>query len=287
MTQAKLAIIGGSGLYSMEGLTGARELDISTPYGSPSDKITVGSVGDTAVAFLPRHGRGHRISPTRLPVKANVYALKTLGVERIVSVSAVGSLQEEMRPLDMVVPDQIIDRTFQRDHTFFDEGLVAHVAFSDPFCASLSGLLHQAAVDEGVSVHRGGTYIAMEGPAFSTRAESNLYRLWGAHIIGMTAIPEAKLAREAEICYSILACVTDYDCWREATEGVTVEMVIANLQKNAATSINLLRSLISKMPGDRNCPCATALDTAIVTPFDLASEEFMRKLAPIIRRRVT
>ncbi len=284
MNNPRLAIIGGSGLYSMEGLADVQEVEVPTPFGSPSDAIILGSLGETRVAFLPRHGRGHRISPTKLPVKANIYALKTLGVERIISVSAVGSLREDMKPLDMVVPHQIIDRTFQRDHTFFDGDLVVHVAFSDPFCPSLSQLLYDTACGTGVQVHEGGIYVVMEGPAFSTRAESVMYRQWGADIIGMTALPEAKLAREAEICYSTLACVTDYDCWRESTEVVTVEMVVANLQKNVSTSTKILRNLISNVPMGRNCSCGSALESAILTSPDVVSQEYKTKFAPIIGR---
>ena len=286
MNNPRLAIIGGSGLYSMEGLSDVQEVEISTPFGSPSDAIIIGTLDETRVAFLPRHGRGHRISPTKLPVKANIYALKTLGVERIVSVSAVGSLREEFKPLDMVVPHQLIDRTFQRDHTFFDGGLVVHVAFSDPFCPTLSQLLYDTAASSGAPVHAGGVYVVMEGPAFSTRAESFMYRQWGADIIGMTALPEAKLAREAEICYSTLACVTDYDCWRESTEVVTVDMVVANLQKNVSTSTKILRALISKVPMGRNCFCDSALESAILTSPDAVSQEYKTKLAPIIGKYI-
>ena len=286
MIRPRLAVIGGSGLYSMEGLQDVEEVEVPTPYGSPSDAIVVGTFEGVGVAFLPRHGRGHRISPTNLPVKANIFALKRLGVERIVSVSAVGSLREEMKPLDMVVPHQIIDRTRLRDNTFFDDKMVVHVAFSDPFCPSLSHLLYDSSQKAGATVHEGGVFVVMEGPAFSTRAESFMYRQWGADIIGMTALPEAKLAREAEICYSTLACVTDYDCWREATEVVTVEMVVANLKRNVATSINILRNLIPRVPMGRNCSCGSALENAILTSPELVSEEYKAQLAPIIGKYV-
>ena len=286
MIRPRLAVIGGSGLYSMEGLQDVEEVEVPTPYGSPSDAIVVGTFEGVGVAFLPRHGRGHRISPTNLPVKANIFALKKLGVERIVSVSAVGSLREEMKPLDMVVPHQIIDRTRLRDNTFFDDKMVVHVAFSDPFCPSLSHLLYDSSQKAGATVHEGGVFVVMEGPAFSTRAESFMYRQWGADIIGMTALPEAKLAREAEICYSTLACVTDYDCWREATEVVTVEMVVANLKRNVATSINILRNLIPRVPMGRNCSCGSALENAILTSPELVSEEYKAQLAPIIGKYV-
>ena len=273
-------------MYSMEGLQDVEEVEVSTPYGSPSDAIVVGTLEGVGVAFLPRHGRGHRISPTNLPVKANIFALKRLGVERIVSVSAVGSLREEMKPLDMVVPHQIIDRTRLRGNTFFDGEMVVHVAFSDPFCPSLSHLVYDSSQKAGATVHEGGVYLVMEGPAFSTRAESFMYRQWGADIIGMTALPEAKLAREAEVCYSTLACVTDYDCWREATEVVTVEMVVANLKRNVATSISILRNLIPRVPMGRNCSCGSALENAILTSPDLVSEGYEAQLAPIIGKYV-
>ena len=282
----RLGIIGGSGLYGMEGLEDVEEVEVSTPFGNPSDAIVLGTFEGVRVAFLPRHGKGHRISPTNLPVKANVFALKSLGVERIVSVSAVGSLQEEMKPLDMVVPHQIIDRTRLRGNTFFDEGLVVHVAFSDPFCPPLSQLVYDSGVKVGASMHAGGTYLVMEGPAFSTRAESHMYRQWGADIIGMTALPEAKLAREAEMCYATLACVTDYDCWREETEVVTVEMVVANLMKNVATSIGIVKELIPRVPMGRNCSCGSALENAILTSAGLVSEEYKERMALIIGKYV-
>jgi len=216
MADAKVGVIGGSGLYQMEGMgESVEEVRVRTPFGDPSDAITIGSIEGTRVAFLPRHGKGHRLSPTEVPVQANIFALKSLGVEWIISVSAVGSLKEEIAPLHLVIPDQLIDRTKSRVNSFFGNGIVVHVGFADPFCPVLANVLFDAARDVGVVVHRGGTYVVMEGPLFSTRAESNLYRLWGASVIGMTALPEAKLAREAEICYATLACATDYDCWHE------------------------------------------------------------------------
>ena len=290
MPEARIGVIGGSGLYDMEGLAGVREVEVDTPFGKPSDSIILGDLEGVRVAFLPRHSRGHRISPTCLPVRANIYALKTLGVERIVSISAVGSLKEAVRPLDLVVPDQLIDRTRQRASTFFDDSMVAHVAFADPFCPVLSGLLHRSAQEvcadgsrsKGAVAHMGATYVVMEGPAFSTRAECAVYRSWGADIIGMTALPEAKLAREAEICYATLACVTDYDCWREASEVVTVEMVVANLMKNVSTSRDVLRIAIPQIPEQRACPCASALEDAIITSRDRIPEELAGKMRPII-----
>ncbi len=282
MAQARIAVIGGSGLYDMEGLTEVKEMILDTPFGPPSDCIVLGTLEGVRLAFLPRHGRGHRISPTEIPVRANIYALKTLGVERIISVSAVGSLKEELRPLDLLVPDQLIDRTFQRASTFFGEGLVAHVAFAEPFCPVLSRLLYESATESGSTIHFGGTYVVMEGPSFSTRAESQLYRSWDADVIGMTALPEAKLAREAEICYTTLACVTDYDCWREATEVVTVDMVVANLLKNVGTSQEVVRRLVSRIPDERDCICSYGLKDAILTSKDQIPKEAKVRLSPII-----
>ncbi len=284
--QASIGIIGGSGLYQMEGLENLQEASIETPFGRPSDTIVIGNLEGKAVAFLPRHGRGHRISPTELPVRANIYALKSLGVEWIVSVSAVGSLKEELRPLDMVVPDQLIDRTKSRANTFFGDGLVAHVGFADPFCPVLSDILYKNASQESPRVHKGGTYIVMEGPLFSTRAESRLYRSWGADIIGMTALPEAKLAREAEICYATLACVTDYDCWRESEDPVSVEAVVGNLLQNVATSKSVLRRVIASIPGQRKCACVNALRNAIITTPDKISAQRRRELALLIGKYI-
>ena len=284
---ATIAIIGGSGLYEMEGLTDVESVDIDTPFGRPSDAITLGMLEGARVAFLPRHGQGHRFNPSHIPVQANIYALKTLGVERIISVSAVGSLKEEFEPQHLVVPNQLIDRTRNRSNTFFENDMVVHIAFADPFCAHTSHMVVHAAQDLGVNVHPGGTMVVMEGPAFSTRAESFMYRSWGADLIGMTALPEAKLAREAEICYATMAWVTDYDCWRQGGETVTVEMIIGNLLKNVAASKDLLRNLIPRLNGPRECPCATALKDAIITPQDRVPAELKRKLAPITGRYLT
>lgn len=286
MAEATIGIIGGSGLYEIEGLSGVEELDIDTPFGKPSDRITVGRLEGQKVAFLPRHGRGHRINPTELPVRANIYALKSLGVERIVSVSAVGSLREEMKPLDLVVPDQLIDRTKSRVSSFFGEGIVVHVTFAEPFCPHLSKVLYEAATAAGATVHKGGTYVVMEGPLFSTKAESNMYRSWGASIIGMTALPEAKLAREAEICYTTLACVTDYDCWYESHESVTVEMIIANLAKNVENSKNIIRKVASTLPAERDCGCGSALQNAIITAPDLIPEKVKRDYSLLIGKYI-
>jgi 5'-methylthioadenosine phosphorylase len=281
MDQARIGIIGGSGLYQMDGLRNVNKIEISTPFGQPSDAITVGTLSNETVAFLPRHGRGHRIKPSDLPVRANIFALKTLGVERIISVSAVGSLRETFAPLDLVVPHQLIDRTFMRTTTFFEDGVVAHIGFAEPFCPSLSQLLYTAASKTSAKVHEGGTLVVMEGPAFSTKAESFMYKSWNADIIGMTALPEAKLAREAEICYTTLASVTDYDCWREETQVVTVDMVISNLLKNTEVARQTLRNLIPTIPKGRNCPCGDALKGAIVTQPDYIPQSFREKMYPI------
>ena len=281
MSEARVGIIGGSGLYEMEGLSETRELDVDTPFGEPSDAIMVGVLEGVGVAFLPRHGRGHRISPTQLPVRANIFALKTLGVEWIISISAVGSLKEELKPMDLVVPDQLIDRTRQRVSTFFGDGIVAHVGFADPFCSVLSELLNQSAREAGAVVHKGGTYVVMEGPAFSTRAESEMYRSWGADVIGMTALPEAKLAREVEICYATVACVTDYDCWHDS-EDVTVEIVVANLMKNVSTSREILTRVVPRIPVERSCQCATALKDAIITAPERIPGDIKERMHPIV-----
>jgi 5'-methylthioadenosine phosphorylase len=280
--EASIGVIGGSGLYQMEGLTGVVSVELDTPFGKPSDAIVLGSLEGVAVAFLPRHGRGHRLNPTQIPVRANIFALKSLGVERIISISAVGSLKEEFAPLDMVVPDQLIDRTRLRDNTFFDQGMVVHVSVAEPYCSTTSQALYDSAREMGINAHSGGTMVVMEGPAFSTKAESFMYRSWGAGLIGMTALPEAKLAREAEICYATMAWITDYDCWRESEEAVTVEMIIETLLKNVANSKELLRKVVPLLAGERDCPCASALKTAIITPPDRIPEEFKRKLAPIV-----
>jgi len=288
MADAKVGVIGGSGLYQMEGMgESVEEVRVRTPFGDPSDAITIGSIEGTRVAFLPRHGKGHRLSPTEVPVQANIFALKSLGVEWIISVSAVGSLKEEIAPLHLVIPDQLIDRTKSRVNSFFGNGIVVHVGFADPFCPVLANVLFDAARDVGVVVHRGGTYVVMEGPLFSTRAESNLYRLWGASVIGMTALPEAKLAREAEICYATLACATDYDCWHETEEDVTVEMIIQNLLTNVGHSKGIIRQAVETLPAVREgCPCPTALSQAIITDRTLIPRGVKADLAPLIGKYV-
>ncbi len=282
MDSPRVAFIGGSGLYEMEGLAGATEVAVETPFGPPSDDVVTGALDGVPVAFLPRHGRGHRHSPTEIPVRANMYALKTLGIERILSISAVGSLREEIKPLDMVVPDQIIDGTKSRMSTFFTNGIVAHVGFADPFCPDLRAVTAEAALRHSNAVHTQGTYVVMEGPQFSTRAESELYRSWGASIIGMTALPEAKLAREAEICYATLALVTDYDCWHEDEEDVSVEMIVANLMRSVESSQKLIRDILPNIPSDRGCVCSSALKDAIITSRDDIDDETRERLSPII-----
>ncbi len=282
MPEAAVALIGGSGLYEMEGLSNVEQVSTVTPFGAPSGDVVIGTLSGARVAFLPRHGKGHRLPPGAVPARANIYALKTLGVERIVSISAVGSLREGIRPLDMVVPDQIIDRTKGRADTFFDEGIAVHVGLADPFCPDLSASLLRTARRQGVNAHDGGTYVAIEGPQFSTRAESELYRSWGASIIGMTAMPEARLAREAEMCYATLALVADYDCWHEAEDDVTVDMVVANLQKGAAAAQNVARGLVQTMPPIRGCQCGTALSNAIVTSPDAADDAVKARLSPLL-----
>ena len=280
----KVGVFGGTGLYSMDGLTGLREVAVATPFGDPSAVVTVGELDGVRVAFIPRHGRGHRILPSEIPARANVYAMKLLGVERLISVSAVGSLREYIEPLHMVVPDQIIDRTQARPNTFFGEGLAVHIAFGEPFCAELSGMLADAAAGTGATVHRDGTYLVMEGPAFSTRAESQMYRGWGADVIGMTALPEAKLAREAEMCFAVLATATDYDAWRETHADVTVDVVLDNLRQNAARSEMALRHLIPRLAGMGVCACQSALSNAIVTRQELAPKETLERLGPLVTK---
>ena len=288
MVEARVGVIGGSGFYQMDGLTDAEELHVDTPYGEPSSAIVVGTLEGERIAFLSRHGRGHRILPQELPDRANSYAMKTLGVDTIVGVSAVGSLRQEIRPLHLLAPDQIIDRTRgRRPSTFFGEGLVAHISFADPFCPELRPALIASAREAGATAHSGGTYVVVEGPAFSTRAESNLYRTWGADVIGMTALPEAKLAREAEICYAILACTTDYDCWHDDEADVTADLIVANLQKNAAVSQEAVRLFLRRLPSERKCGCRSALANALVTPLDLVPPATLARLAPLIAKYVT
>ncbi|MCL4394642.1 MAG: S-methyl-5'-thioadenosine phosphorylase [Chloroflexi bacterium] len=283
MDRVTIGVIGGSGVYQIEGLADVKQVKVRTPFGNPSDEIVVGALGNQRIAFLPRHGRGHRIMPSELPVRANIYALKSLGVERIISISAVGSLREDFPPLDIVIPDQLLDRTRRQPTSFFGEGLVAHVSFADPFCPELSQVLFEAAQKAGARVHKGGTMVVIEGPHFSTKAESNLYRDWKMDIIGMTALPEAKMAREAEICYATIAMITDYDVWHESHEPVTVEMVVQNLLKNAEMGKRIVRYAASEIPAERaNCPCPTALHDAILTARDRIPPRSRRNLALLL-----
>ncbi len=268
MAEADIGIIGGSGLYTMPGLTATREETITTPFGNPSDSYVLGELDGRKVAFLARHGRGHRLLPSELNFRANIHGMKQLGVERIISVSAVGSLKQEHKPTDFVVPDQFIDRTYARVSTFFGDGVVAHVAFGDPVCATVADAIGKGCEQAQVVGKAGGTYVCMEGPQFSTRAESNLYRSWGADVIGMTNLQEAKLAREAEICYATLAMVTDYDCWHEGHDDVTVEQIVAVIHQNAANAAKVLRGAVAALPRERACACASALQFAIMTSRD-------------------
>lgn len=287
MTTAKIGIIGGSGLYQMPELKDVEEVSVETPFGPPSDAFIVGTLEGVRVAFLPRHGRGHRLLPTELPFRANVYAMKTLGVERILSASAVGSLQERYAPLDMVIPDQFFDRTRARakESTFFGEGIVAHITFAHPVCKDLGDVLEESCRAAEVNAHRGGTYICMEGPAFSTKAESHVYRSWGMDVIGMTNLQEAKLAREAEICYATLALVTDYDCWHEEHDAVSVETVVEYLNKNVRNAQVIMREAIRRLAAsERACACGSALKNAIFTAPDLWPDATTRKLSAIIEK---
>ncbi|MFN2577411.1 MAG: S-methyl-5'-thioadenosine phosphorylase [Pyrinomonadaceae bacterium] len=285
MTAAKIGIIGGSGLYQMPELTDVDEIEVETPFGKPSDKFILGTLEGQRVAFLPRHGRGHRFTPTELPFRANIYGMKLLGVERILSASAVGSLQEQYAPMDMVIPDQFFDRTRARaqESTFFGGGIVAHVAFAHPVCKGLGDALAEACKSADVKIHRGGTYLCMEGPAFSTVAESNVYRSWGMDIIGMTNLQEAKLAREAEICYATLALVTDYDCWHPAHDAVTVETVIEYLNRNVRNAQMIMKAAVKSLAiTPRECGCASALKNAIFTAPENWPGPTARKLDAII-----
>ncbi len=286
MAEARIGVIGGSGLYQIEGLTDVKEIKVNTPFGAPSDVITIGNLNGVTIAFLPRHGRGHRISPTELPSRANIYAFKSLGVERIISVSAVGSLKEHIRPMDIVIPDQIIDRTRNRVSSFFGGGIVGHIAFAQPFCPVTSDTVYQAAHQTGVRAHDGGTAIIMEGPQFSTRAESELYRSWGADIIYMTGLPEAKLAREAEICYATIAIVTDYDCWNEKVASVTTEMILENLHQSINTARKIIGLAAANLPQTRDCACATALHNAIATAPELIPDKVKKDLHLIIGKYI-
>lgn len=287
MTTAKIGIIGGSGLYQMPELLDVEEINVETPFGSPSDAFIVGTLENNRVAFLPRHGRGHRFTPTEVPFRANIYAMKQLGVERILSASAVGSLQEQYAPLDMVIPDQFFDRTRARarESTFFGEGIVAHVSFAHPVCEELGDVLEESCKITDVKAHRRATYLCMEGPAFSTKAESEVYRGWGMGVIGMTNLQEAKLAREAEICYATLALVTDYDCWHPGHDAVTAESVIEYLNKNVRNAQLIMKEAVRRLSDkERSCKCASALKNAIFTAPNLWPEETRKKLDAIVKK---
>jgi 5'-methylthioadenosine phosphorylase len=277
-------VIGGSGLYDIDGLKSVRRVQVRTPFGAPSDAITVGTLQGVAVAFLSRHGRGHRLNPSEINYRANIYALKSLGVTRVISVSAVGSMKESIRPGDIVMPDQFIDLTKRRTSTFFEGGMVAHVAFGEPICGSLARNILSAGQQVGATLHRGGTYLCMEGPQFSTKAESRLYRQWGVDVIGMTNMPEAKLAREAELCYATMALVTDYDCWHETEEAVTVEAILDTLHQNVALAKRIVRAVMPSLAECRACACGQSLDNAIVTDRRSVSAAAKKKLGLLTRR---
>jgi len=287
LAQAEIGIIGGSGLYSMPGLTNVQEVKQKTPFGDPSDAYVIGTLEQHKVAFLARHARGHRILPSELNFRANIYGFKQLGVERILSLSAVGSLKEEHKPLDFVIPDQFFDRTRHRVDTFFGEGVVAHVSFADPICPELAKVLETACKRAGVTSRRGGTYLCMEGPQFSTKAESNLYRSWGMDVIGMTNLQEAKLAREAEMCYVTVAMVTDYDCWHPHHDSVTVDQIVAVLIKNAENACRVVKESIAAMPASRGCSCGSALAHAIITERDKIPAAAREKLKLILGKHLS
>ena len=282
MEQVQIGIIGGSGLYDMAEVTDRKEVTVTTPFGDPSGPYVIGTLRGQRVAFLSRHGAGHRLSPSELNFRANIFGLKTLGVEYILSASAVGSLKQEYKPLDIVIPDQFIDRTRGRVSTFFGRGLVAHIAFAHPFCKLLSDVALASGKGAGATIHKGGTYVCMEGPQFSTLAESKLYRSWGADIIGMTNLQEAKLAREAEICYTTIALVTDYDCWHPDHDSVTVDMIVANLMQNATMAQQIIAGAVERLPFERSCECATALKYALITRPEAIPETTARELAPLV-----
>ncbi len=282
MPEVTLAVIGGSGIYNMEGLTEVEERRVTTPFGDPSDTLVIGTLAGRRIAFLPRHGRGHRLTPTEVPYRANIWALKSLGVEQIISISACGSMKKKYAPRHIVIPDQIYDNTKKRDLSFFGDGLVAHISFAEPFCPHLRRVLHQAVQNAGGVVHVGGTFVTIEGPRFSAKAESRIYRSWGVDIIGMTAVPEAQLAREAEICYATMAHITDYDVWHDTEEAVNVQMLIDNLAANAALTKRAIAELVPLLSGERHCDCGQTLATAIITRRDLIPPAKIDQLRPIV-----
>ena len=288
MSQGVIGVIGGSGLYEIEGLIEVQEVQVDTPYGAPSDRYITGILNGVKMVFLPRHGRGHRLLPSEVNYRANIYGMKRLGVERIISVSAVGSMKEEIVPGHIVIPDQFFDRTQgKRASTFFGDGVVGHIQFADPVCADLSSALFDAAKEEGATVHRGGTYLCIEGPNFSTRAESKIYRNWGVDIIGMTNLPEARLAREAEICYGTVALATDYDCWHTDHADVSVEAVLAIIEQNVAMARNIIKAVAQKLAVPRSCGCGEALRYALMTRHDLIPVEIRRNLEPLLGKYLT
>ena len=282
MSDIQVGVIGGSGLYQMNELTDVEEVSIKTPFGDPSDAFITGVLDGVKIAFLARHGRGHRITPTEIDYRANIYGFKKLGVQWLMSVSAVGSMKEHIKPLDIVIPDQFFDQTKRRISTFFGSGVVGHVGFANPLCPNLAALLEKCSRQTGITTHKGGTYICIEGPQFSTKAESRIYRQWGVDVIGMTNIPEAKLAREAEICYATMALVTDYDCWHETEEVVTIESVIAYLMKNVKNAREILRNAVKGLPLPRTCECATALATGVITQKEFIPEQTYEDLKLLI-----
>jgi 5'-methylthioadenosine phosphorylase len=283
MERVTIGVMGGSGVYQMEGLTNIKEVKIKTPFGDPSDSIILGTLGSQRIAFLPRHGRGHRIMPSEVPSRANIYALKSLGIERIISMSACGSLREDIAPLDIVIPDQLVDRTRRVPSTFFGNGLVVHISFADPFCPELSQVLFDAAQRAGARVHKGSALVVIDGPAFSTKAESQTYRAWKMDLVGMTALPEAKMAREAEMCYATVAMVTDYDVWHPSHDSVTAELIVQNLLKNAEMGKRIVRYAVDEIPTPReHCPCPNALRDAIITAHDRIPPKLRRDLALLL-----
>jgi 5'-methylthioadenosine phosphorylase len=284
MAKAEIGIIGGSGLYNMAGLERVREIRVTTPFGKPSDAFVLGRLEGRGVAFLSRHGRGHRLMPSEINFRANLYGMKKLGVTRIISVSAIGSLREDLRPLDVVLPSQFFDRTHGRVSTFFGDGIVAHISFADPVCPLVADVLAKSCASSGVNCHRGGIYVCVQGPAFSTKAESNAYRAWGMDVIGMTNLQEAKLAREAEICYATLAMVTDYDCWHPDHDAVTVEQIIDFLNRNAQNAQKIIRAAVRQMPKERDCKCGSALAHAILTDPKKIPPRTRKKLAWLVAK---
>ncbi|MFC2044156.1 S-methyl-5'-thioadenosine phosphorylase [Chloroflexota bacterium] len=284
--QVKIGVIGGTGLYDIEGMMDIEEVNINTPFGKPSDTIVIGQLEGMGIAFLPRHGKGHRISPHEVPARSNIYALKSLGVEYIIAINSAGSFKKNIKPGDLLIPDQLIDRTQGRTSSFFGEGIVAHIAFADPFCPILSHILYESARETGANVHPKGTFVVMEGPAFSTRAESRLYCSWGADLIGMTALPEAKLAREAEICYAIIGCSTDYDSWWENKEPVTVGIILNTLKKNVDIAKRIIKLATKRIPERRECDCVTALKTTIITDPNMIPLDQKKKLNLLIGKYI-